>query len=254
MFNQLLNENVFYFFNLETGRTNFSDGKFSSLLSSVKNYAEQGYIPRGITGQQEAGQLMRITAEAVTERFFFKLNGSASLISQFLRGTGRIMRVEGGQARNIDENDEIAGIQSRADGSVPFDYTRGFAINSQSKNKETAWAFIKFLLSKEMQLSNTMLNTGIPVNNEARAEKAELIFSGALYGRAAEMNDQLRHAAENYKAAVEKLSDSINCFAVQDTIINDMISNEARYFFADNRTAQETARILQNRTELYLSE
>ncbi|MCL2243871.1 MAG: ABC transporter substrate-binding protein [Treponema sp.] len=254
IFKQLLNENIQSFLNLETSRADFSGGGFSSLLSSVKHYTEQGYIPGAVTGQQDAGQMMRITSEAVTDRFFFKLNSNTSLISQFLRGTGRIMRVEGGGARNIDDNDEIAGIQSRADGSVPFEYTRGFAVNNQSKNKLTAWAFIKFLLTKEMQLSSTLVNMGLPVNNEARAEKAELAFSGALYGRPGEMNDQMRQAMERYKAAVEKLSDNIDCFTVQDTVINDMISNEVRYFFTDNRAAGDVAGVIQNKADLYLSE
>ena len=254
MFKQLLDENMLSFLNLDTGRTNFLNGDFSSLLASVRKYTEQGYIPRGVTGQQEAGQLMRAAAEAVTDRYFFKLNGNTSLISQFLRGTGRIMRIEGGGAHNIDDNDEIAGIQSLADGSVPFGFTRGFAINNQSKNKKTAWAFLKFLLTKDMQLSSNLVNMGLPLNNEARIEKAELTFSGALYGRSQVMNDQLKQAMENYIAAVEKLSDNINCFTVQDTIISDIITDEARYFFYGNRTADEAARVIQNKADLYLSE
>jgi multiple sugar transport system substrate-binding protein len=159
-----------------------------------------------------------------------------------------------GNSPGIDDDDEIAGIQANADGSVPFSFNQGFGINSQSKNKALAWAFIKFLLSKEMQLSTNLINTGLPLNNAARAEKAELAFSGTLAGPGTAMNDQQRRAMENYKAAVESLSDSINCYVVQDTSLNDMIAQEVQYYFGGSRTADEVARVLQNKADLYLSE
>ena len=125
-----------------------------------------------------------------------------------------------------------------------------FGINSQSRNKETAWAFLKFLLSKEMQLSTNPYIYSL--NNEARKEKAELVFSQMFPSRTP--NEQQRQALEAYKAAVEKLSDSINFYAVRDTSVNDMIIAEAQYFFDGSRNADEVARVLQNKASLYLSE
>jgi ABC-type glycerol-3-phosphate transport system substrate-binding protein len=257
MFNQLMNENMQSFVNLETGRANFADGSFSSLLGSVRNYAEQGYIPKGITGQQN-GPVMRATMEEPTDRFFFKLNSSASLMVQFARSLGlRMLMMSGGTSAGIEADDEIAGIQANADGSVPFTYSQGFGINSQSKNKATAWAFIKYLLSNEMQLSSNLLNLGLPLNNEARAERTELTFSNLfnmIGASGTTLNDQQRQALDRYKAAVEMLSDRINTYMVQDSSLNDMILPEVQYFFAGTRSADEAARVLQNRADLYLSE
>ena len=255
MYSQLLNENIQFFVNLETGQAKFTDGGFSAILASVNNYAQSGYIPRGVSGQQEAGQVMRQGAGTPTDRFFFKLNSNASLIGQFFRGTGRMMRMGfSGNAPGIEDDDEIAGIQANADGMVPFNFNHSFGINSQSKNKETAWAFLKFLLSKEMQLSTNMNSAGLPVNNEARKEKAELTFSGTFSDRPGTMNAQLLQATGNYLAAVEALSDNINYFIVQDTSINDMIAQEVQYFFGGPRSAEETARVLQGKADLYLGE
>ena len=254
MFSQLLGENIQSFVNLDTGRPNFVDGKFTGLLASVSGSAEKGYIPRGVTGQQNAGQIMQ-RAQAPTDRFFFKLNGNVSLISQFTRGSGMMMRMmTSGSSPAIEDDDQIAGIQAFADGSVPFNFNQGFGINSQSKNKETAWAFIKFLLSREMQLSTNIMSFGLPLNNAARAEKAELSFSGAQFGMPASMSDQQRRNLESYKAAVEKLSDSINAYVIRDTSLNDMIAQEVQYYFGGSRTADEVARVLQNKADLYLSE
>jgi hypothetical protein len=68
------------------------------------------------------------------------------------------------------------------------------------------------------------------------------------------LNDQQRRAQEEYKTTVETLSDRINTFTVQDTSLNDMITQEVQYFFGGSRNADEVARVLQNKTELYLSE
>jgi ABC-type glycerol-3-phosphate transport system substrate-binding protein len=251
MFYQLLRENMAHYVNLETGRSNFSDGSFARLLSMVSDYAQQGYFPRGITGAQDAEQLMLQVMNAPTDRFFFKLNGGIYLIGQFGRNVGlRFMVATGGTARSIESGDEIAGIQANADGSVPFKYNMAFAVNSQSKNKETAWAFMKFLLSKEIQLSTNPYF--LSLNNEAREEQAGLVFS--LNNPSRTLNEQQRQALEAYKAAVERLSDSINCYVVEDININDMIIAEAQYFFNGSRNAQEVARVLQNKADLYLSE
>jgi hypothetical protein len=103
-----------------------------------------------------------------------------------------------------------------------------------------------------MQLSTNILNTGFPVNNEARIEKAELTFSG--FFRGAGLNPEQRQALNNYITAVERLSDSINTYIVSDVNINDMIAQEVQYFFSGSRTADEVARVLQNKADLYLSE
>ncbi|MCL2833615.1 MAG: extracellular solute-binding protein [Treponema sp.] len=255
MFNQYLRENITSFINLETGKPNFLDGQFSGLLASITDYAQKGYIPRGVTGQQNAGQIMQLNMQAPTDRFFFKSSGNIGLVTMFSRGTGRQTRmITAGVSAGIEDNDEIAGIQANADGTVPFNFNQGFGINSQSKNKETAWAFMKFLLSKEMQLSTNIMNFGLPVNNQAREEKAALTFSGAAMGINMPVNDQIQTAIENYKTAVEKLSDSINTYVVQDTSLNDMIAQEVQYYFSGSRTADEVAKVLQNKADLYLSE
>jgi multiple sugar transport system substrate-binding protein len=159
-----------------------------------------------------------------------------------------------GNAIGIEINDEIAGIEANADGQIPFRFNQGFGINSQSNNKALAWAFLKFLLSKEMQLSTNLFSQGFPLNNEARLEKVELLFTVPFASAGATPNDRLRQAIENYRIAMETLSDSINCYIIADTSLNDMIAQEVQYFFNGSRSAEEVARVLQNKADLYLSE
>jgi ABC-type glycerol-3-phosphate transport system substrate-binding protein len=259
IFNQLLDENLSSFVDLQNHKVNFADGAFVGLLESVKTYGEQGYTPRGVTGMQVPGRVLPLlgSPEAITERFFFKLNNNFSLVSQFTRGIGITMRGEGGgSVRAIEDDDAIAGVAANAEGKVPFTYSMGYGINSQSKNKALAWAFIKFLLSEEMQLSTTSAPSilTLPINNKAREQKAELLLSGALMGSVRSLNAAQQTALEKYRAAMEALSDQINTYVIQDTTVNDMISAEVQYFFSGSRTAGEVASVLQNKTDLYLNE
>jgi len=234
MFNVLLSENYRSFVNYETERANFLDGNFTTLLNKYKNYLDRGYI-RSLE-QMATDDIVRMLMEFRSEKIFFRLYGITSLFYTFL---------------GFMENEKIAGIQSNEDGSVMFEYDRGFGINSQSRNKETAWAFIKFLLSKEMQLSMNVYN--LPINNEARLEKAmqtEFIL-GNPYNM---LSAQERQDLDDYIAAIESISDMINSYDIRDSSLNDMITQEIEYFFSGARTADEVARILQNKADLYLSE
>jgi multiple sugar transport system substrate-binding protein len=257
MFNVLLGESIQSYLDLANKKPNFVDGSFAAMLDSTRNYGRQGLIPQGATDQQDAGQLLRRGMEAPTDRFYFKQYNSINLLSQFSRSLGNVNRMMGsGTAMAIDTDDKIAGLQANADGSVPFTYRRAFGINSQSKNKETAWAFLKFLLSGEMQ-DPTDLMTGFSLNNKAREETAELAFS-AFMGRPGNsdgvLNEQQTQALTQYKTAVEKMSDSINCFVVRDSSLNEMIASEVQYYFDGSKTADDVARVLQNKADLYLNE
>jgi len=255
MFNVLLGENIGSYLNMEAKKSNFVDGSFAAMLDSVKDYGRQGLIPQGVTGQQDSGLLRQRTAVSPTDRFYFKQYSAVNLLSRFARNFGIIRRMaEGGMAMGVDTDDEIAGIQANAGGSVPFTYSRAFGINSRSKNKETAWAFLRFLLSREMQVSADTLSGSFPVNNEAREESLELSFSGMFRNSNGVLSEQQRRGLEDYKTAVETLSDRINSFVIEDTSVNDMIAQEARYFFEGSRTAEETARVLHNKVDLYLNE
>ena len=186
------------------------------------------------------------------ERFYFKSNSAFSLMSQFTRNSGRRMNIgTAGSIRAIDTDDEIAGVRANADGSVPFTYEQAYGINSGSKNKQTAWAFIKFLLGDEMQTNTNLSLAFQPLRNSSRAQKAESMFTGQ---QGQPLDDNQKADLEEYIKAVEKLSDLISCYNWNDTIIDDMISAEVKYFFDGTKTAADVAAALQNKVELYLSE
>lgn len=260
MWSNLLNENYASFVDIENKSAHFDDGRFAALLESVKEYSEKGYIQKGVTGERDAGAIMRRAGEVPTERFFFKDKNIFTLTNHFTRNIGMRMNVMigGAGAMANEEDDEIAGIAADANGSVPFDFEQAYGINANSKNKETAWEFIKFLLSEEMQLNANMMITALPLHNSARDKKAETVMTGMSGKQGQEMSEDQKktivEALGGYNETVEKLSDQINSFVFTDSVVNDMISSEVRYFFEGNKTAEEVANVLQSKVDLYLNE
>jgi multiple sugar transport system substrate-binding protein len=255
MTEELFAEHIGEFVDLENKRANFSGGAFVNTLEAVTRYAEQGLIPRGTMAQRDPGEMMRAGMEQA-ERFFFKSSGSQGLLSLFTRGMGmRMMIQSAGSAAAINDDDEIAGIAANAGGTVPFEYSHAYGISSQSKNKALAWAFLKYLLGEEAQLSTALSIAANPLHNQARYQKTELVFSGAFMGRpAGPMTEAMRSGLEAYRVALEALSDQINSFVVLDATVMDMIAAEGAYYFAGTRTAAEAASVLQNKVDLYLNE
>jgi ABC-type glycerol-3-phosphate transport system substrate-binding protein len=259
MFNQLLHENYRSLVNPETKEANFTGGVFVKILESVKEYAEAGYIPRSISqsagGRADPGEMLRRSQGQDTDRYFFKLNTNFSLVSQFNRNSGRRMMMRSsGNSGGIEDDDEIAGIKANEKGDIPFSFSQAYGINANSQNKGTAWEFLKFLLSPEMQTSTALSPMALPLNNRAREEKAELILSGAFMGRGEPLDEKQREVLQKYITATETLSDQINCYVFEDMVINDMINTEAAYFFRGTKTAAEAAAVLQNKVSLYLNE
>jgi len=256
LYSYLLNESYNSYVDIENRQAHFTDRGFAEMLTSLKEYTELGYVSEGIPMQPNAGAVRMSAQEPPTERFYYKYKNSMMLMQHFNRDSERRMMISyGGAAAGIEADDEIAGIVADADGNVPFTFQQAYALNSSSKNKQTAWAFLKFLLSEEMQLSASLMPLSQPLHNDARTQKAELTLSGAFMGEQSQPLDEAQQEVlRRYTEAVEQLSDQINAYTMKDSIIDDMIASEVRYFFDGVKSAAEVAQVLQNRVTLYLNE
>jgi len=248
MWGKLFTESYHSFVDLENKTANFDNGSFAALLESVRQYSEQGYIAKGAASQAGAG-------EGETGRFYFKSQNVINLISLFTRDLGIKMTgmAEGGTMA-IGDDDEIAGIAAAADGSVPFTCEQAYGISASSQNKETAWAFLKFLLSEEMQINANIRPTALPIANSAREKKMELMLTSLMEQQGQSLSEAQLAAIARYNEAVKQLSGQINTYIFEDTIINDMVVAEVQYFFEGTKTAGEAADILQSKVDLYLNE
>lgn len=177
LINELIKENYDEFVNAQDKTAHFDDGRFAELLELCRQYEQDGYIMPGVTSGDEPIRRMERNRD---ERYMFKSKNHSSLLQQFNQNSGRVMSFGGSSAGN-EEDDEIAGMPTNENGEVAFSYSQGYSLNANSQNKRTAWEFLKFLLSEEIQTSSSLSPFGLPLNNNARAEKAKLLVSGALF-------------------------------------------------------------------------
>lgn len=116
-------------------------------------------------------------------------------------------------------------------------------INHASENKEDAWAFLEFLLSKNYQDRKI----SFPVRQDSFEEymsQTEMYNGTVQIDLSEEEREEIRSIIENaYWISAE-----------QSYTILPIIYEEAEAAFAGDKTPEEAAEIIQNRVQLYLQE
>jgi ABC-type glycerol-3-phosphate transport system substrate-binding protein len=135
-------------------------------------------------------------------------------------------------------------------------------INSNSKYKDEAWEFIKFLLSEKIQAFNNPLNgiDGIPMNNKARKILAlSTIEDQKKYKqnkpeRFMEKNLYLITAADIN--TIDSIANNIGKYSYNrtDKEITKIIGEQLDLFLEDEISAEETAKRIQNKIEIMINE
>lgn len=256
-------------------KVDFTGGEFAALLETVKSYGDSGYINPANVAAAEISREISPDKFAIdnAEKYYGKFNSSFNLVNQFTRNLGarmNVMRQAG--IGGSSENDEIAGLVSNDKDEVHFSYAQGYGINSNSKNKRTAWEFIKFLASEEMQASGLGSPNSIPINNDAKEKIASMLITGeAMQKRAGtmgvsggpggngqevpkELTPEQQRALGNYMETLDKFTKLLNKYDVHDEKIDNMVATEVKNFFTGGKTADEVAKALQSKVELYLNE
>ncbi|MCJ8013697.1 hypothetical protein MUG84_18385 [Paenibacillus sp. KQZ6P-2] len=132
---------------------------------------------------------------------------------------------------------------------------KSISMNSNSKVKAEAWDFIKFMMSGEIETPPT--KAGFPINKKAFAKKIQQLKDegtvkayeeGPLHGMAIKVDqaklDQLESLVEGAIHQVEYKSAKVQ----------EMIVKESKAFFAGQKSADDVARLIQNKVTTYLNE
>jgi multiple sugar transport system substrate-binding protein len=234
--------------------------EFVNLINETQAWGEAGYLPRNpweqmselVTGDDTMTPF-DFNQES-TDRFFFKVKGNDALLSYFLRGLSPLgMWSFGGGANGIEADDQIAGMQAAANGIVPYKYQRAYGLSANSKNKRTAWAFITFLMSEEMQLVEVRSDV-LSINNAVRAQNVEQSFQGFFWNQEQGLTDAQRAVLTQYQQTLDALSAQISGYVLHDSVVDEMMWTELDYYLSGERTLDEVARTLQSKVELYLNE
>ncbi len=156
---------------------------------------------------------------------------------------------------NSDRNGSAIGVENR------------IAISSKSKLIDGCWEFVKSFLSDKYQESITYQ---WPVKISAfdkMAEKAmkgedgygpiEPLIGDVVYdsiGMPNPMPQEGRKISEDDVKYIKSFLQSVDVLMSYEQGVMDIINEEAKMYYAGNKTAEETAKIIQSRVQIYVSE
>lgn len=150
------------------------------------------------------------------------------------------------------------------DEGIPFKSSQVLGLNDKSKVKDSAWSFVKFLLSEEMQSSRAMMN--FPVNKAAlinglAAAKQMVEGGGGKGGKSAGITlrgkdgQEIKpNVSEEDINRVSALMPSVGKYVNQDSKVLSMITEESAAFFTGSKSADAVAKSVANRISTYLNE
>jgi ABC-type glycerol-3-phosphate transport system substrate-binding protein len=251
----LLKQNYHYWINLENKTAKFNDGKFANILNTAVKYLDNGWVFDNTVfdayySNEGAGMsTQQLMEKWQSDKYFYKIRRSRTLKFELRNSaqTGSTDFFREGFMGNA-ANEKVIGMLAGNEDKVSFYYDQAYCISANTKNRETAWEFLKFLAGYDMQLSAMRL---YPINIQARADDAKISINGDLN---AELNENQKRSYEAYMDLLEMLTSQINSYEIHDKIIDDMLEAEINNFFCGRQSAEQTATILQNRIGLYLSE
>ncbi len=134
--------------------------------------------------------------------------------------------------------------RSEYSNSIPF-LSYNASILEGSSEKEEAWLFIKYLLSEDIQFY--LSEKSMVINKEADNKRQE-----AVYEEFKNYNKDSKDAVE----ATNKIKSSLNknsALRAPDELFNT-IWEEIKAYLSGGKSAEETAKTIQNKVELYLNE
>ncbi len=206
------------FVDIASKKANFDDGRFASLLETVKT------IEAGV--ESDEGNYLSsnyvISEETIMSPVMSNM-GTQDYSNKFL-----ITNEEGRR----------------------LFFTNNFkpAINANSTNKELAAAFVEFIISEEIQTSPELYTA--PVNRAACAEASRLVYQSVTADGYTPEGFDLEKNIELFNGMVEKLTD----YESNDKFINEFVSDEINRFFEGEQTAEQAAANAQFRVNTYLNE
>ncbi|WP_068617343.1 ABC transporter substrate-binding protein [Paenibacillus tuaregi] len=127
-----------------------------------------------------------------------------------------------------------------------------FAIGANSSVKEEAWRFIAYLLSKETQSLKSREGFSLvkSVNGKKLDDVQEQVKNGSFKlpdGKTANVPDS---EFEQFKQMIN----TVNNYSEAKGKVVAIVSDESRSFFSGQKSAEEVAKLIQNRVTTYLNE
>ncbi|MGO4548508.1 ABC transporter substrate-binding protein [Paenibacillus sp. 2TAB23] len=235
MTTQFVNERFATFINQEQGKASFESSSFTDLLKQVKVLFDEKVV-----GTEARFPLFRTV----------QINSPADYIRELRQSEF----ISGGNAYVSKLYSSPSTDQQHPGGSFRTYQTIG--LNERSAVKPEAWDFLKFLLSDEMQAKQS--GAGFPLNKAAYAKQAKGIVEkgsvesdqpiGPMKGKSFEIKQQDINDLEKF------LNGATYPLQFKPSQIDEIIVEEAQAFFTGQKSAEDVAKLIQNRVTTYLNE
>lgn len=138
----------------------------------------------------------------------------------------------------------VPGWEGAQHGLCPMDV---FGMNKESKNKEGAWDFLEFLLSREAQ---DAIDWGFPARSDSFEGYLERSYVHREYAEGSDVPQP-----EDFQAVKDMVSASVYTSVTQmRDVVRSIVDEEVRMFFDGGSGVDETVKKIQNRVSLYLQE
>lgn len=225
----------------------FDSQDFTELLNVVQSMIDKGYMNTDASEEEMADLASRGTAAFMVNNInaFFGL-----MFSKQFFGEGIEYLKYPGEGED----------QSFTTNSL-------YGINDKSPNKALAWEFLKFLISEEMMSQPALV--GLPINKAAAIAAAQYVIdtskkisdsnnSGGK-GKAMININGLRinlkqPITQEDVEPVQNLLANANKYARVDQKILTIVQEETGAFFEGRKTAEDTAKTIQDRVNTYINE
>lgn len=153
-----------------------------------------------------------------------------------------------------DKTEVLAMPLGGENGLRTFDATM-YAINNNSKLKEEAWAFIKFLISEDTLIPNNTINKNAFENLMKvmmEAKNSSILYTTTDSGemKTTIIGPLTNKQFEQMKSTISSLG-KLNEYNLQ---IKSIIEGELKAYLSNQRSAEDVAKLIQNRVNIYLNE
>lgn len=235
MITQFVNERFATFVNQEQGSANFVSGDFTDLLQQVKTLFDEKVVGT------DARLPLFSTVQINSPTDYIRVLRSSEFIS-------------GGNAYTSKLYLSPTADPQHPGGSFRTYQTIG--LNERSTVKAEAWDFMKFLLSDEMQSKPD--GTGFPLNKVSYAKKAQALVEKGFIESDQPIGPMKGQSFKITQQDIDDLEKFLNGAAYplqfKPSKINEIITAEAQAFFTGQKSADEVAKLIQNRVTTYLNE
>ena len=130
--------------------------------------------------------------------------------------------------------------------------TSQYAIQAKSQVKEEAWKFIAFLLSEDVQ--SLQEREGFSLLRSMNEKKLNDIQAQVKSGAFKLENGKAAKVPDEQFAQFKQLLQTVDHYAGLDGKVVSIVGDESRAFFSGQKSAEEVAKLIQNKATTYLNE